>query len=208
MTFEMDERPQANLVDVVFPLQGLRLPRDAAPALRAALQQALPWLDQEPQAGVHPLKLVPGTDADALLSQRTRLVLRLPRNRFNEATGLSGRTLQIDGHAVTLGLPHARELLSHRTLYAYAVAAEADDEIAFMQTINHELENLQVRSQVICGKRQQHAWPSGALTTFSMMLHGLSASDSLRLQAIGLGHHRLLGCGIFVPHKSASAVGQ
>ena len=73
-----DTRPTA-LVDMVFPLNGHSLPRDSAPALRAALQREMPWIDQEPLAGIHPLKLVPGNEAEALLSQRTRLLLRLPR---------------------------------------------------------------------------------------------------------------------------------
>ncbi len=203
-----DEPLQATLVDMVFPLEGHSLPRDAAPALHAALLREMPWLAAEALAGIHPLKLVPGTDAEALLSQRTRLLLRLPRERFDDAAGLAGRTLQVGGHAVTLGRPHARELLPHRTLYAYAVAAEVDDEIAFMRAMDADLQALAVRSQVICGKRQQHDWPAGAQTTFSLMLHGLGASDSLRLQELGLGRHRLLGCGIFVPHKSAAAVGE
>ena len=39
------------------------------------------------------------------------------------------------------------------------------------------------------------------------MLHGLSAADSLTVQRAGIGPHRALGCGLFVPHKSAAAVG-
>jgi hypothetical protein len=39
------------------------------------------------------------------------------------------------------------------------------------------------------------------------MLHALPAEQSLRLQKRGLRPHRLMGCGIFVPHKSAAAVG-
>jgi CRISPR-associated protein Cas6 len=42
---------------------------------------------------------------------------------------------------------------------------------------------------------------------YSLMLHELSPDDSLRMQAIGLGKERKFGCGIFVPHKSAAAVG-
>jgi CRISPR-associated protein Cas6 len=208
MSAAFDEPLQAAMVDLVFPLGGHSLPRDSAPALRVALQRELPWLEQEPLAGIHPLKLVPGTDAEALLSQRTRLFLRLPRTRIDAATGLAGRSLQLGDQAVMLGQPHPRELLPHRTLYAYAVAAQADDEIAFVQAMNDELQSLQVRSQVICGKRQQRDWPAGALTTFSLMLHGLTQVDSLLLQERGLGRHRLLGCGIFVPHKSAAAVGE
>lgn len=207
MTETLEKDLQAALVDMVFPLGGYSLPRDSAPALLAALQHVLPWLGREPSTGVHPLKLVPGEGEEALLSQRTRLLLRLPRELCEAATGLAGRSLQVGEQTVTLGRPHLRELLPHRTLYAYAVAAEADDEVGFMQSMNDELQTLQVRTQVICGKRQQHDWPGGSMVTFSLMLHGLTPADSLRLQEHGLGRHRLLGCGIFVPHKSASAVG-
>ncbi|MDO9251644.1 type I-MYXAN CRISPR-associated protein Cas6/Cmx6 [Hydrogenophaga sp.] len=208
MSVARDNTRLTALVDLVFPLNGHSLPRESAPALRAALQREMPWLDQEPLAGIHPLKLVPGNEAEALLSQRTRLLLRLPRERMVAAIELAGRSLQVGGQTATLGLPHPRELLPHHTLYAYAVAAEADDEIAFVQAMNDELQTLQVRSQLVCGKRQQRDWPGGAQTTFSLMLHGLSQADSLLLQEHGLGRHRLLGCGIFVPHKSAAAVGE
>jgi len=207
MSTSFDEAPPATLVDLVFPLVGHSLPRDAAPALFAALQQELAWLAEEPLAGVHPLKLVPGAGAEALLSQRTRLLLRLPRRRTGAAGELAGRTLQIGERSVALGQPHQRELLPHGTLYAHAVAAESDDEVAFLQTVADELKALQVRTHVVCGKRQSRAWPGRTLSTFSLMLHGLSQPDSLRLQEHGLGPHRLLGCGIFVPHKSAAAVG-
>jgi len=70
-----------------------------------------------------------------------------------------------------------------------------------------ELQALAVRTQTVCGKRHSRQLQGQTLTTFSLMLHALSLEDSLRLQEHGLGPHRLLGCGIFVPHKSAAAVG-
>jgi hypothetical protein len=39
------------------------------------------------------------------------------------------------------------------------------------------------------------------------MLDGLNAAHSLRVLEAGLGPHRRLGCGLFVPHKSSVAVG-
>jgi len=202
-----DANPRSALVDMVFPLCAHSLPRDSAPALLAALRRELPWLEQEPLAGIHPLKLVPGNEDQALLSQRTRLLLRLPRGRTAAATELVGRSMQLGAQSATLGPAHLRELLPHHTLYAYAVAAAVDDELVFMQTVHEELQQLQVRTQVVCGKRHLHPWSPGTQTTFSLMLHGLNELDSLRLQERGLGPSRLLGCGIFVPHKSAAAVG-
>ncbi|MFI4931427.1 MAG: type I-MYXAN CRISPR-associated protein Cas6/Cmx6, partial [Burkholderiales bacterium] len=58
-----------------------------------------------------------------------------------------------------------------------------------------------------CGRRQQIGAPGRVITGFSLMLHGLSAADSLRVQRAGVGPHRMLGGGIFVPHRSAAAVG-
>lgn len=201
-----DDQLTASVVDLVFPLAGHSVPPDYTLALRAALQQELPWLAQEANAGIHPLKLVHG--GAGLLSPRTRLLLRLPRERVAEARALSGRSVSVGGHAMQLGEPHERELLPHATLYAYAVAAEGEDEVIFMRTVEGELQALGVRTQTVCGKRAGRPLDGGTLTTFSLMLHALSAEDSLRVQERGLGPHRLLGCGVFVPHKSAAAVGE
>ncbi len=40
----------------------------------------------------------------------------------------------------------------------------------------------------------------------SLMVAALSADASLALQQRGLGDGRLLGCGLFVPHKGIEAV--
>ena len=100
-----------------------------------------------------------------------------------------------------------RELLPHATLYAFKVAAPGSDELEFMEQVAAELDGLQVRGQRVCGKRGALASAGAALVTFSLMLHGLSREHSLLVQQRGVGGHRLLGCGIFVPHKSAAAVG-
>jgi hypothetical protein len=39
------------------------------------------------------------------------------------------------------------------------------------------------------------------------MLTGLRPAESVRVQTAGLGPHRKLGFGIFVPHRSTAAVG-
>jgi CRISPR-associated protein Cas6 len=93
------------------------------------------------------------------------------------------------------------------TLYAYRVAADSSDETQFMATMETELTALAITGERVCGKRQSLRRDGQDMTTFSMMLHGLVPEQSLRLQQHGLGAHRLLGCGLFVPHKSAAAVG-
>lgn len=193
-------------VDLIFPLSGRFLPRDHAQALKDALCRTWPWLDAEPQAGVQSIKLVPGLEAQAMLSGRAKLLLRLSRERATELVQGKAIDLQVADQALRLGVPHVRELVPHTTMYAYHVAAANADEADFMTGVSQALSALGVGGERVCGKRQQLALASGTVTTFSLMLHSLAPEPSLHLQQHGIGPHRLLGCGIFIPHKSAAAV--
>jgi len=194
------------MVDLAFAVQGDVLPRDHRRSLAEAVLRALPWLaGLQPRAGLHRLNVSGTGAAQVLLSRRTRLVLRLPRERAQEAARLAGMHLDIDGHGLRLGEAHVRELLPWGTLYAHFVATEESDEAAFLRAVEAELETLGVSCRAICGRAQ--AVEAGRLHGYSVMLDGLSAADALRMQEQGLGAHRELGCGVFVPHKSAAAVG-
>lgn len=193
-------------VDVVFPIDGRSLARDHAQALRQSLCRRLPWLETDAQAGIHPIKLVPGTDSPAWLSRRSRLMLRVAAQRGPELSALAGLDLMVAGQRLHLGIPHLRELKPYATLYAYRVAADNADEIIFMARAARELTELGIVGERVCGKHQVLNATDGVVNAFSLMLHALPADQSLRLQYHGLGPHRLLGCGIFIPHKSAAAV--
>jgi CRISPR-associated protein Cas6 len=198
----------AALVDLAFPLEGRALPRDHRARLAAALAERLPWLGVAPGSGMHRLNVVAGGGAQALLAGRTRLILRVPRERAAEAAAvLAGADLMLAGEPLRLGSPVQRELLPHRTLYAHFVAAPVDDELAFLAMVDAELQALGVGCRPICGRRQELQAEAGPLPGFSLMLDGLTPADALRVLQAGLGAHRGLGCGLFVPHKSAAAVG-
>lgn len=210
----MSERA-STMVDVAFALQGGgALPREHRGALAAALEEALPWLADEPAVAVHRLNVSAGGGPQALLSGRTRLMLRLPRRRQADAFTLAGRTLQVGGHALRLGAGQARELLPFGTQYAHFVAAPAGaagagDELAFLEHVQAELATLGISGRAICGRRQwlQAGGGQAALAGYGLMLDGLDREAALRLLEAGLGAHRRWGCGVFVPHKSAAAVG-
>ena len=198
---------QATMVEAIFPLEGKALPRDHAQALQHAMAAKLPWLLEDAGAGIHPLKLVSGPERLALLSQRTRLILRVDANRLDELKSLAGIQLNVAGHTLQLGDVRLRALQPLATLYAYRVASNSTDETEFVQAMEAELAASAIGGERVCGKRQSLLVDGREMATFSMMLHGLVPEQSLRLQEQGLGPHRLLGCWIFVPHKSAAAVG-
>ncbi|MBS1180011.1 MAG: CRISPR-associated protein Cas6, subtype [Proteobacteria bacterium] len=194
-------------VDVAFALDGRSLPRDHAQALADALTARLPWLAAHPTAGVHPVKVVPGDGPQGWLSQRARLLLRVPQSLQPALAVLDGCTLGVAGSTLRLGPPTPHRLLPHGTLYAYFVAAASDDEAAFMRDVQAELDALHIDAHTVCGKRQVRHSDAGVVVGFSLMLHGLGPADSLTVQRVGIGPRRALGCGLFVPHKSAAAVG-
>lgn len=196
----------ARMVDVGFAIECDELPRDHRRALAAALQSALPWLGDLPGIAVHRLNLsAGGSNNRALLSRRTRLTLRVPRERVADLLALSGQTLQLGTSVLRLGAAQQRELLPHGTLYAHLVVADEADERSFLRAMDEELSALGASCRPICGRHQ--VVESGVLQGFSLMLDGLSPPAALRVLEAGLGRHRRLGCGVFVPHKSAAAVG-
>jgi CRISPR-associated protein Cas6 len=195
------------VVDLAFPLRGSALPRDHRLLLARALAAVVPWLADDPRSAVHPVKVVHGSGEAALLPARARLLLRVCRERAAELHGLAGERLQLEGSEVELGAPHVRELLPHATLYAHFVDAGDADEAAFLEAIGAELQRLDAGCHRVCGREQRLRGPQHALRGFSLMLHGLRAQASLRVLEQGLGGHRWMGCGVFVPHKSAAAVG-
>lgn len=196
-----------SVVDVAFPLDGRQLPRDHALPLAQALAAQLAWLAQEPGVGIHPVKVVAGAGVQGMLSRRARLLVRSPGSRAAALAALAGRTISVGGCELRLGAPQMHALLPHSTVFAPFVAAAGDDEGVFMHDVANSLDAMQVHGHSVCGLRHRIGAPGPVIHGFSLMLHGLTGSDSMRLQRSGLGPHRLLGCGIFVRHRSAAAVG-
>lgn len=194
-----------DFVDVAFGVRGTAVPRHHRALLAAALEQALPWFARDERCGVHRLNLAHGANGDDLVSPRTRLVLRVPRGQAGAALALSEHALELAGDTLTVGAGHMRELLPHGTLYAHFVATDLADEAAFLAAAESELARLQVRGRAICGRWQE--LEAHALVGCSLMVDRLGRSDAVRLLESGLGRHRRLGCGLFVPHKSSAAVG-
>lgn len=204
----MNKLPLSRLVDLAFALQGRTVPRSHRAELAQALLHVLPWLADEPLAGVHRLNMSAGSGPEALLSNRTRLVLRLPRERVADAQALAGATLAVGSHSLRVqGPPQVRELLPYGTLYAHVVAAPNPDELAFLDDVDGELQQLGIAGRRMCGRQQALANGANPSVGYSLMLDGLSPAHAQQLMEQGLGPHRLWGCGLFIPHKSAAAVG-
>lgn len=193
-------------VDYAYAITGVSVERDYPVGLFEALRQLAPWLDEEPMAGVHPMRGLTPAAGRMLIGGRTRLLLRVPESRSEACQRLQGQLLDLDA-PLHIGLASRRELLAHPVLHAKLVVTGAGDEGEFVADIARAVAELELDCETIVGRRGELHLGGAAVPGFSLMLHGLSVGESLAAQAQGLGLYRKYGCGLFMPHKSVAAVG-
>ena len=142
------------------------------------------------------------------LSRRTRLVLRVPADRTEATTQLCDRRLDIDGCEVVTGTRQPRPLRPSGTVFArYVVDDDDGDEERFVERVASTLEALSVSARkLLCGRSHRIVSAERVLTARSLMVAELGAEESLAIQSRGIGPERLLGCGLFVPHKDIGPV--
>ena len=219
---DSEEQPAAtapdDVVDVAFRIDCRDLPLDHAQALSDALCCALPWLSEEPLAGVHLIHSagsgngwIRSEEPQDLLyfSRRTRLYLRLPKERVEAALSLSGRTIDVLGRQIRLGEGSSRPLSLLTTLFSrYVSLPEAGaDEAAFLDAAHALLQERDILvKKMLSGRMHRFSTAGGEVLTRSLMVDGLTQQDAFRLQCEGLGAGRKLGLGIFLPHKGIGPV--
>jgi CRISPR-associated protein Cas6 len=200
-----------DMIDLQFDLVGTTIPADNALLLSEALLSRLPWLGDDDRIGIQHLKGAETNTGDTSLhiNRRTKLFLRAPKSRVDDLQQLVGKTLNLAGHDLQIGNFKTRAFSPFGNIYAHFVDTGSASEEQFVQDVMRELDgHFQIRCGFICGKQQTLKSASGPLFGYSLMLHDVPPHKSLQLQDEGMGRNRLLGCGIFIPHKSIAAVVQ
>jgi len=217
---ERDNAVCEDIVDLAFRLSGGTLAVEHAHALCRALLAELPWLADEPHSGVHNIHVAasgngwmrPDRDAGEVLnlSRRTRLTLRLPRERLADAEALSGQSLDVGGHRLQVGKARERPLIPSSTLFARTVICDDPrhrDEECFIDWVAEGLQGMGIiPTRLVCGMTSHIDMSGERVQARSLMVAALLPDASLELQRRGLGGGRLMGCGLFVPHKGIEAV--
>jgi CRISPR-associated protein Cas6 len=209
------------IVDLSYKIDCRQIALDHAHDLSWALHQALPWLAEEDDAGVH---LIHGASSGngwqrpdesspedfIYLSKRARMQLRVPRERIDDAHELTGQTLQVGEYIVEVGKAEVKPLTSLGTLFArYVPIMPGEDEEAFLQRIVTEMRDMDVKvKKVLCGVGHAFQMPEGRVETVSVMVADLDPKASVTLQQKGIGEGRKHGFGLFIPHKGIKAVGE
>lgn len=204
------------VIDLSFEIRGTSVPADHGYALYAALARCLPWVHGDKATGIHPIRgqLIGGRML--ALTRASRLVLRLPASKIPEAISLAGQRLDVDGAALTVGVPAVHPLHPSPSLASRLVVIRGFTEAgSFLEAVTRHLAELGVQgSAALVAHSRQLPLESKAggrspfvrrtlrisgreVVGFALRVEGLGPEDSLSLQAAGLGGRRRFGCGVF-----------
>ena len=192
------------MVDMVFDLTGALVPENYSFSLWSEIARILPWLKEEKNAGILPLRGA-ASGNQILLSKRSKLILRIPVARAAQTAKLTGKQLNIGGGNLIVGKGKERELQPTTTLHSFMVESNLG-EIEFLADIKQKLQAMSISCNLICDKYRKINDAEHSLTGFGLVLHDLKPQASMQIQRSGLGGARHFGCGIFVPFKAISGL--
>ncbi|WP_071905009.1 type I-MYXAN CRISPR-associated protein Cas6/Cmx6 [Cystobacter ferrugineus] len=186
-------------VDLLFPVRGGLVPLDHGYLLFSALSHRLPDLHERPDIGIFNLR---GTSADAhaLHVGNGTLRLRCPADAIARLLPLAGSTLVLAGQPLHLGAPRVHALSTPSSLSARLVTFKhALDSVTFQASVLKFLAELGCLGTPALGRRRIVSISGKKVVGFALTVRELSPDSSLRLQTLGLGGRRHMGCGLFLP---------
>lgn len=207
-----------NVVDLIYKIKCKQVPTTHAYELAEAMYKALPWIKDEPSVGIHQIHgattgngwIRPADGELIYLSKRSKMSLRVPKSRVDDAHKLTGQVLDIAGCTVEVGQAMTKMMHPLPTVFArYVVVPDGMDETEFTYWVAEELSQRDIQlNKLLCGISHQLNLPDGSYETRSVMIADLDKLTSVALQEEGIGPFRHYGCGIFLPQKGIKAVGE
>ena len=207
----------SKMIDVTYRINCKALPFDHAYELSKEITKLLPWLAEDKLSGIHTLHgpdsgngWMRAEDEEIFLSQRTRLIIRIPKEKVELAKQLENQILEVLGNKIKIGKSNVKPFLVVRDLICRFVLSYEDvceNENEFLNKMINELNSFEISiKKAICGKTKNLTIDGKKRLGRSLMIADLSKENSVRQQDIGVGEGRIFGCGIFLPHKSIDAV--
>lgn len=195
-----ETKPAPPSVDVAFPLIGERILFEHGYALYSALSTILPTLHDADWLGIHPIFGRRDGLEYLKLTSNSQLRLRVPLSRAQELLQLQGKVLNIAHQRVALGRPSIQMLRSVNRLSCYrATVKHAMDEAGFLRALLERFQEHKIEANIEIRRVRALHISDKKIICFRVWVSDLSPEHSLRLQSMGIGGRRHMGCGLFDP---------
>ena len=212
--------------DLSFRLTGSYIPYDHGYSLYSSLSTLHPTLHNAEWLAIHPIHGLQVRSRTLKLTERSRLRFRVPADFLSLLLPLAGRRLVlIDGEStftLNVGVPELQQLRPKPDLFSRCVtiklsAAEKDDRPPnremFLAAIRGQMRQLNIEGELLIDDKQDSKGhdvsrrvihiKQQTIVGYSVRVSGLSEEHSLKLQEVGIGGRRRMGCGIFNPIASS-----
>jgi CRISPR-associated endonuclease/helicase Cas3 len=145
-----------------------------------------------------------------MLDERSRFVIRTSADRIAQFLPLAGKTIDVFGRKLVLGVPSIFPLVPSSSLRARIVTIKGFFEPEpFREAVRRQLDKLEVGScDIHIGRQRTLRIKANEIIGFETTLSQLSETDSLNVATQGLGGRRHMGCGFFVACKREVHNGQ
>ena len=189
-------------VDLAFRVMGTKLPVDHGYALYSAVSRLVPEIHEAKAIGIHPIRGRYVGEGSLHATPSSRLIFRLPDDQIRPFLKLAGKSLEVDSDRLRVGVPETRVLRPAANLYARLVTIKGFMEPdTFLEAARRKLQEMGVTADLRVGERRTLRVKDKQVVGFEVTALRLDAEDSLRLQEVGIGGRRHMGCGVFVPFR-------
>ena len=203
------------LIELQFPVLGTEIPADHGYTLYGAISRLVPKLHaHEMLLRIGPIRgSYVGSGKLRLEPGGSRLRVRLQPDQLPALLPLSGKCLDLAGHAVRLGVPQVSAIMPGPSLLARLVTIKGFTEPAsFLDAARRQFDALGIRGELAVplapsgqhkgqARRRVMRLREKQIVGFALAVMELNEEDSLKLQEAGLGGRSKMGCGFFVLTK-------
>ncbi len=173
-------------------------------SLFGAISRILPDAHNTNTIGILPIAGSQIGNRKIQIDARSRLTLRIPSGDIARWLPLAGKTLDVSGVPLQVGVPEIRALIPTTTVRSRLVTTRnGQDQSRFETEIRRQLVAIGVDANAIVSIIKRHTIRIHAkeVVGYELVIGGLSFDESLAIQTHGLGGRRHMGCGLFVPHQ-------
>ena len=194
-------------IELTFTVIGQSLPIDHGYQLYSALKHRLMQLKDWDDISIKTIsgKLDRDTRNQLNLTDRSKLLIRLPSEKVPFVYSFSGKALSIGKHKIRLGIPEMNFLQPKSRLRSHIVLIRGYEEPnEFLAAAKRQIEALNISADIklVCKKdgtpKPKTIRVKQTLVGFGIEANNLSETDSIILQEKGLGGKHKMGCGVFV----------
>lgn len=187
-------------IELRFKLQGDWIPTDHGFPLYSALCGALPWIHDTQGCLIAPIRGKWNGKSGLAITEQSLLKVRCSPELVQGWRRLQGKTLDVAGRSLKVKGFTAYNLDPGRVLYShYTTTKNGQIEAVFDAYLESRLSEIGIQGTATRIARRVIRIHGKQVVGYGVRFTAASSTDSLTLQAIGLGGRAKMGGGFFEP---------